>query len=168
MFYEWITAEFTETWTMLRDWCGLPLNTLESISEQALSCSWWCKCNFWSLLLFNDLRSPWWASWDGHSMIVVALTSLFVKNFNSYACYVTFFIISVLFCLVCEHETVSINYTSFCCVWVLLLYIMKQQGGNLQNMDSQFHFLFGDFHLCLCYNFLNYSPMVRLQTVRSA
>ena len=102
-----------------------------------------------------------------HSMIVVALTPLFVKNFNSYVCYVTFFIISVLFCLVCEHETVSINYTSFCCVWVLLLYIMKRQGGNLQNMDSQFHFLFGDFHLCLCYNFLNYSPMVRLQTVRS-
>ena len=51
-----------------------------------------------------------------HSMIVVALTPLFVKNFNSYVCYVTFFIISVLFCLVCEHETVSINYTSFCCV----------------------------------------------------
>ena len=116
----------------------------------------------------HDNISMWSQSTSLFFPFVVVLTPLFVKNFNSYACYVTFFIISVLFCLVCEHETVSINYTSFCCVWVLLLYIMKQQGGNLQNMDSQFHFLFGDFHLCLCYNFLNYSPMVRLQTVSSA
>ena len=49
------------------DWCGLPLNALKRISEQALMFfhSKGGRCSYWGLLHWNDQWSPWLANRDG-------------------------------------------------------------------------------------------------------
>ena len=77
-------------------------------------------------------------------------------NFNSYASFIIFFVIHVFFCFWTWNPT---YHTSVKCIWVSitihnLTYLTECE--NLQNVDSPFRFLFEDFHLCSCYNNINY------------
>ena len=89
------------------DWCGLPLNSSERISEQALIFSLEGRLIYF--LRFALLQWPkiaMWASCDGPqgdwSRSDIGMISV---NFNSYASLVIIFLILVLFCFVFDHET---------------------------------------------------------------
>ena len=69
------------------DWCGLPLNASERISEQALIFSLeGGRCSSWGLLHCDDRRSPQWASRDGSQHDRSRSDTVMISmNFNSYA-----------------------------------------------------------------------------------
>ena len=132
------------------DSCGLPLNAPERISEQALNSS--RQCNFWGLLHCDDRRSPWWAR------IAVVLTPWFVKILKSYV-YKSFVYNFHRSCFVLLRFWTR-NYIRVFAVCELdncpHLIDKLTERENLQNSDSPFCFVFGDFGLCSCYNFVKY------------
>ena len=87
------------------DWCGLPLNASERISEQVLFFhsrgSW---CNHWGMFHCDDRRSPWWAGRVGpqHDRSRSDTVIMISMNFNlCYFCYIFHYS-----CFVFEHGTI--------------------------------------------------------------
>ena len=107
------------------DWCGLPLNASERISEQALIFSLeGCRSSSWGLLHCDDRRSPWWANRDGPQRDRSRSdTGMISMNFNGYTNLVIFSIF--LFCFWSRNFT---YYKKVSCVWFLLLYISLQSN----------------------------------------
>ena len=70
-----------------RDWCGLPLNASEGLSEEALFFhSKGGRFNSWGLIHCDDRRSPWWASRDRPQHYRSRSDTVMISmNFNSYA-----------------------------------------------------------------------------------
>ena len=84
------------------DWCGLPLNASERISEQALIFSLeGCRSSSWGLLHCDDRRSPWWANLDGtqrdRSRSDNGMISMNFNGYTNLAIFSIFLFCSVLF-----------------------------------------------------------------------
>ena len=131
MFYEWKTAEFTGTWSLLaRDdsavkHCRCDINMAFHLthrkgyqSKLLFVHSKGCRCNFWGLLHSDDRKSPWWPSRVGTQHDRSRFDTVIISmNFNSYASLAIFFIIpDLFFCFWTRNYT---YYTRVSCVWFL-------------------------------------------------
>ena len=133
MFFEWTTAEFTETWRSLGIRQNSAAVTFHSTHRKGYQSkllffhSKGGRCSSWGLLHCDDRRSPWWASRDGPQRDRSRSdTGMISMNFNSYASLVIFFL-SFLFCFLSRN---SIYYTSVSYVWFLLPNISLQSNRS--------------------------------------
>ena len=122
------------------DWCGLPLNASERLSEQALI--FHTKGSRFSSLGYlhcDDRRSPWWASRDRlQHDCSRSDTVMFSMNFNSYArlYFSSFLFFSVLFL----NTKLYILYKYWLCL--IFTYVNLQSNWALKPLKLGLSILF--------------------------